>query len=61
MAKYELLVGSHVISGEPLEVVQAPAVVESDRDLVAAFGSEKFKLVEGSDEKPVAKKGAKAE
>ena len=61
MAKFSLLVGSHVVSSEPLEIVQAPAVVESDRDLVAVFGSEKFKLVEGSDDKPVAKKGAKAE
>jgi hypothetical protein len=35
-------------------------VVESDRDLVAIFGEQKFKLVEG-DKKPEAKKGAKAE
>jgi hypothetical protein len=35
-------------------------IVESDRDLVAVFGAQKFKLVEG-EKKPEPKKGGKAE
>lgn len=60
MAKYELLTGSHVIENQPVAFAVAGDVVGSDRDLVAIFGEQKFKLVEG-DKKPEAKKGAKAE
>jgi len=60
MAKYELLEGSHVVQNEPLVFASKGEVVESDRDLVAIFGEQKFKLVEG-DKKPEPKKGAKAE
>jgi hypothetical protein len=60
MAKYELLEGSHLVSDTPMVVASKGEVVESDRDLVAIFGEQKFKLVEG-DKKPEAKKGAKAE
>jgi hypothetical protein len=62
MATFELLVGSHVVSPDAVEVVSAPARIESDVDLVAKFGSEKFRLVEGEVKPAVAaKKGAKAE
>jgi hypothetical protein len=62
MATFELLVGSHVVSPDAVEIVSAPARIESDVDLVAKFGSEKFRLVEGEVKPAVAaKKGAKAE
>jgi hypothetical protein len=60
MARYEILDGSHVVQSEPMHIASKGEVVESDRDLVAIFGEQKFKLVEG-DKKPEAKKGAKAE
>lgn len=60
MAKYELLEGSHVIHNEPVLFAAKGDIVESDRDLVAVFGEQKFRLVEG-DKKPELKKGGKAE
>jgi hypothetical protein len=62
MAKYKVLDGSHVVSNEPLVVVGRGEVFESDRDVIAAFGDQKFAKVEDSvaaDEPK--KKGAKAE
>jgi hypothetical protein len=60
MASYELLEGSHVIQNEPVSFASKGDIVESDRDLVAVFGKQKFKLVEG-EKKPEPKKGGKAE
>jgi hypothetical protein len=60
MAKFEVLDGSHVVQQEPMHIASKGEVVESDRDLVAIFGEQKFKLVEG-DKKPEPKKGGKAE
>lgn len=45
MAKYKVLEGSHVVSNEPLVVVDRGDVFESERDLVERFGSNKFELV----------------
>lgn len=58
MAKFKLLDGSHVVSNEPLVVVSKGEIVESESDLVAKFGSNKFEHI--ADDKPVAPK-AKAE
>lgn len=58
MAKFRLLDGSHVVSNEPLKLVSKGEIVESDSDLAAKFGSNKFEPV--ADDKPVAPK-AKAE
>jgi hypothetical protein len=55
-----LLEGSHVIQNEPVSFASKGDIVESDRDLVAVFGKQKFKLVEG-EKKPEPKKGGKAE
>ncbi len=60
MASYELLEGSHLVSDAPMVVASKGEIVESDRDLVAVFGAQKFKLVEG-EKKPEPKKGGKAE
>lgn len=67
MAKYKVLVGSHVVSTDPVEFANTGDLVESPVDLVAKFGENKFQLVEAD---PVAsevapqegesKKGAKA-
>lgn len=43
--KFNLLHGVHVLNNMPYEEAVAPSVVESDRDLVAAFGAEKFQLI----------------
>lgn len=65
MPKFKLLDGSHVVSNEPLTFANRGEIVESEVDLVAKFGSNKFELVEApqevapKDEK--GKKGAKAE
>ena len=69
MAKYELLEGSHVIQNEPVSFAVKGDLVESDRDLVAVFGKQKFKLAEvekkpelvEGEKKPEPKKGGKAE
>lgn len=74
MAKYKVLVGSHVVSTDPVEFANTGDVVDSPLDLVAKFGDNKFQLVEAepvaSEVAPVAsevapqegesKKGAKA-
>lgn len=53
MAKYKLLAGKHVISFDPLVKAGPGDVVESDRDLVALFGENKFEFVlEPQKEKP---------
>lgn len=46
MAKFQVLAGKHYVSLEPLHVARQGDVVESDRDLVEVFGSEKFRRVE---------------
>lgn len=51
MAKFRLLVGSHVTGNVPgtFEIMKARAgdIVESSRDLVAVFGPERFEFIEG--------------
>jgi uncharacterized Fe-S cluster-containing radical SAM superfamily protein len=62
MAKYKVLEGVHVVSNEPLVMASVGEIVDSDRDLVAVFGDQKFAKVEDSvaaDEPK--KKGPKAE
>lgn len=46
MAKFQVLAGKHYVSLEPVQVARKGDVVESDRDLVALFGDEKFRRVE---------------
>lgn len=45
MAKFKLLVGSHATCNEPLTLAQEGDIVESESDLVAIHGREKFSLV----------------
>lgn len=45
MAKFKLLVGSHVTCNEPLTFAQEGDIVESESDLVAIHGREKFSYV----------------
>jgi hypothetical protein len=49
--KFQVLQGAHIICNDPLQDVVAPGVVESDRDLVAVFGDQKFKRL--PDDEPV--------
>lgn len=42
---YEVLDGSHVTNNEPIEVAGKGEKVTSDRDLIALFGADKFRLI----------------
>jgi len=50
VAKYKLLAGKHFVSFDPLVKAVQGDVVESDRDLVALFGANKFE--ESAQESP---------
>lgn len=64
MPKFKVLDGSHVVSNEPLTFANKGDVVESEVDLAAKFGSNKFEPVSASPEvapqEGESKKGAKA-
>lgn len=61
MAKYKVLEGSHVVSNDPLVVVSRGDVFDSERDVVAVFGDQKFAKVEDSAVAEEPKKKGKAE
>jgi hypothetical protein len=59
--RFEVLEGSHVVNNEPIETVDKGGVVETEVDLAAKFGSNKFKYLGDVEPVKADKKGAKAE
>lgn len=59
--RFEVLEGSHVVNNEPIETVDKGGVVETEVDLAAKFGSNKFKYLGDVEPVKADKKGTKAE
>lgn len=43
--RFEVLEGSHVVNNDPMETINKGGVVETEVDLVAKFGDNKFKYL----------------
>lgn len=59
--RFEVLEGSHVVNNDPIETVNKGGVVETEVDLVAKFGDNKFKYLGDVEPVKADKKGTKAE